>query len=400
MLSARGNPLEEVVFSSKYIFTDKNSISLKLNSKKYTIKRKKRAYYVSVETNGKKGLVYLKKTKSIVRAPFKGVLSTLKGVEMYYVNQNSQPQKVQLDLKKRFQSIFIDRSPIITQCPSRDSWQIELNNKDSLSADSIQIIQNNLTNGKNEVSRAIQRVDSLIIDSYGAEEDSIYLGFLRKELEENFCKKELESKLLELEEAQKQLALIFKIKAIEDDNFRSRSGEEQFNILYEGFKNRNILIDLEVGLIYSLSDEKYLTSPSEIMAFSGGVNYCFYFTQNHCLAPLLNFQYSRWFFDAALDDPSEEWRGDYGLSWYFPLLFRPGEATMLMSMKFDFFGVYSENIIHSYKGVSNKEKSYGAASSLILRWSDSPLGYISTINYTATDDFTLNLGVLLSLGVY
>lgn len=400
ILNSQGRPLEEIVFSSHFILSDEPQIKLMVQGKWVKTPRVKLPPYVSLSADPNLGVFSIQEPdqQTLVSLPFYGVIPSLNDLDLFYFSKNTQPIILTFDKAKVFQDVRVRRNPIVDDCAMEASWQVEVNPQDTLTEDSVVQLQGKLSINLSEIRAKIQWVDSLVKEAYSLSQDSIFRVFEQREIQGNPCKQELQQRHAELVEVQKQVQLIQKIKTIKEDNFRSRSGEEQFNILYEGFKSKNILMDLEVGVVYSLAESKYLTSPSEVYALSSGVNYCFYITKNHCLAPYLNYQYQRWFFDSALDWYSEEWRGDYGASWYFPLLFRPGQETMLLSLKIDVFGSYYDNTVRSYQTLSHQGHTYGAGTSFIVRWSDSPLGYLSSIQYTQNKEFQMNLGLMLGWG--
>lgn len=400
VLNSQGRPLEEIIFSSHFILSDETQIKLLVKGKWVKTPRVKLPPYVSLSADPNLGVISIHEPdqQRKVSLPFYGVIPSLNDVDLFYFSKNTQPLILTFDKDKVFQEVGVGRIPIVETCEMESNWQIEVNPQDTLPEDSVTQLQERLSLSLRQIQSKMLLVDSLIHQAYSISQDSIFKVFEQREIQGNPCHQALQQRQAELLEVQKQVKLIQKIKTIKEDNFRSRSGEEQFNILYEGFKDKNILIDLEMGMVFSLAESKYLTSPSEVFGLSSGVNYCFYITKNHCLAPYLNYQYQRWYFDSALDWYSEEWRGDYGASWYFPLLFRPGQETMLLSLKFDVFGSYYDNTVRSYQTVSHQGHTYGAGTSFIVRWSDSPLGYLSSIQYTQNKEFQMNLGVMLGWG--
>lgn len=393
----------EAVMNRDYIFTEADQLTAVLNQQKVKLKRVSRPVLVEFTTPNNKGFLTIEGDREVFQSnlPLQLTIDQPRN-HLIYFNKNTVPSKIQLTKMPPYSTYSIPHQRIIEECPG---LSVDTLQDSSFTGGDMKIlteIQNQYLTQEKALDSIISMIEASITRAYDLKVTPLQRvavnQYKDRELKSNTCLQEFREKREMNQKVLNQVRFAIQLKALEFDNFRSRSGDEQFAILYEQFKLKNILVSFEFGGLFSLSESKYLEQASEVYSTSVSANYCFYVSRNHCLAPHVEYQFLTWYYDPALSDRSEEYQGRLGGSWYFPLLFRPGENTMMLSTKIDVFGAYSEQSIRSFNKRGKNYYSGGLSQSLILRWSHLPLGISTRWEYLSHQEFQFKLGGVWNFG--
>lgn len=402
-LKSGKNQVLEAVMNRDFIFTEANQLTAVLNNQTVKLKKVSRPALVEFTSPSNEGYLTIEGDREVFQSilPMQLTIDKPKG-NLIYFNKNTRPFKIQLKQLDEYSLFQIPAQRIIDDCPVMTMDTLQDSSFTGAEMKDLTEIQNQYLQRGAELDSLITLLESSISEAYKLQVSPLQQVALSRfkdlEFSSNKCLSQLKQQKSSNQKVLNQVRFAIQLKALEFDNFRSRSGDEQFAILYEQFKLKNILVSLELGGLFSLSDSKYLEKASEIYSMSLSANYCFYVTRNHCLSPHVEYQFLSWYYDSALSGRSEEYQGRLGASWYFPLLFRPGENTMMLSAKIDAFGGYAEQSIQSFNKRGRDYYLGGMSQSFILRWSHLPIGLSTRWEYLSNQEFQFKLGGVWNFG--